>query len=155
MKNIWGKELKFPEDLYYSDDLIWVKSQEGNKVRIGVSHLGVKSVKTLNYVKIAVKVGGTVTKGEPLGHVETTKGVWEVIAPINGTVVEVNQSVAKGNASPIIDDAYGNGWLVDVEMADESELQALRKGSDADTKQWIQEKAEELVPLMLEDEDDD
>ena len=157
MKNMWGKELKFPEDVYYSDDLLWVKDQGGNKVRIGISHLGAKSVKNLNYVKISARVGAKITKGESLGYVETTKGVWEIIAPLSGTVAEVNPPIAKGNANPIIDDSYGNGWLVELETAGDpaSDLKALRNGSDADTKQWIQEKAEELVPLMMEEDEDD
>ena len=154
MKNIYGKELKFPEDLYYSDDLIWIKDQGGNKVRIGISDLGVKSVKNLMYVKINSRVGTKVTKGESMGYVETTKGVWEIIAPLSGTIVEINPPISKGNASVITSESYGSGWLIDLEMADESELQALRKGSDAETKQWIQEKAEELVPLMDEEDED-
>jgi glycine cleavage system H protein len=157
MKNMWGKELKFPEDVYYSEELLWVKDQGGNKVRIGVSDLGVKSVKHLNFVKISARVGGKVTKGESLGHVETTKGVWEIIAPLSGKVVEVNPPIAKGNANPIFDDPYGNGWLVELETEGDaaSALKALRNGSDAETKQWIQEKAEELVPLRKENEDED
>jgi glycine cleavage system H protein len=155
MKNMWGKELKFPEDVYYSKELLWVKSQGGNKVRIGICDLGVKSVKNLNYVKISASVGSKVPKGKSLGHVETTKGVWEIIAPFSGTVVEINPPIAKGNANPIINDSYGNGWLVEMETEGDagSALKDLMKGSDAETKKWIQEKAEELVPLRVEDED--
>ena len=155
MKNMWGKELKFPEDVYYSKELLWVKSQGGNKVRIGICDLGVKSVKNLNYVKISASVGSKVPKGKSLGHVETTKGVWEIIAPFSGTVVEINPPIAKGNANPIINDSYGNGWLVEMETEGDagSALKDLMKGSDAETKKWIQEKADELVPKIEEDED--
>jgi glycine cleavage system H protein len=154
VKNIYGKELKFPEDVYYSEELLWVKDQGANKVRIGICHLAVRAVKHLQYVKISSRPGAKANKGESLGHVETTKGVWEIIAPLSGTLVEVNPPIAQGNASPIFDDSYGQGWLVELEIGDSgSALKSLRKGSDAKTKQWIQEKAEELVPLRKEDED--
>ena len=155
MKNMWGKELKFPEDVYYSEELLWVKDLGANKVRLGICDLGVKSVKNLSYVKISARVGGKVTKGESLGYIETTKGVWQVIAPLSGTVVEVNPPIAQGNANPIVADSYGKGWLVVLETAGDSgsALKALLKGSDAKTKQWILEKAEELVPKGGEDED--
>jgi glycine cleavage system H protein len=156
MKNMWGKELVFPEDLYYSEDLLWVKDLGGNKVRLGICDLAVKSVKTLNFVKITSKVGAQVAKGETLGHVETTKGVWDIVVPFSGTVVEVNPLVAKGSANPIVSDPYGNGWLVELETAGDAEsaLKALRKGSDEETKKWITEKAEDTVPLSMMEDDD-
>ena len=154
MKNIYGKELVFPEDVYYSEELLWVKDLGGNKVRLGICDLAVKSVKNIVYVKISSRIGDKVTKGESVGHVETTKGVWDIIIPLSGTVVEVNGPIAKGNANPIVAEPYGNGWLVELETAGDaaSELKALLKGSDAETKKWILEKAEELVPLREEDE---
>ena len=155
MKNMYGKELKFPEDVYYSEELLWVRDLGGNKVRIGISDLGVKSVKSLVHVKIATRVGTKVSKGDSMGHVETTKGVWEVIAPLSGTVVEINKPITQGNANPIEHEPYGMGWLIEMEMADDSELKALRNGSDEETKKWILEKVEEVVPLMEEDDDDD
>lgn len=155
MKNIYGKELKFPEDVYYSEELLWVKDQGANKVRIGICHLAVRAVKHLQYVKISSRPGAKANKGESLGHVETTKGVWEIIAPLSGTLVEVNPPIAKGNASPIFDDSYGQGWLVELETAGDSgsALKALRNGSDAETKKWILDKGKELVPLGMEDDD--
>ena len=155
MKNMYGKDLKFPEDIYYSEEFIWVKDLGGNKVQIGISDLGVKAVKALAHVKITAKAGAQVAKGDSVGHVETSKGVWEIIAPVSGTVAEVNQPLTKGNANPIQMDPYGKGWVMEIEIADDSDLNALKKGSDASTKEWINEKVEENVPLMEEDDDDD
>lgn len=154
MKNMYGKELVFPEDVYYSEELLWVKDLGANKFRLGICDLAVKSVKNIVYVKISPRIGDKVTKGESVGHVETTKGVWDIIVPLSGTVVEVNPPIAQGNANPIVSEPYGKGWLVELETAGDSgsELKALRKGSDAETKKWIVEKAEELVPLGEEDE---
>jgi glycine cleavage system H protein len=152
MKNLYGKELEFPEDFYYSEGFLWVKDLEANKVRIGVSDLGVKAVKHLVHVQMSTSLGDKVAKGDSLGHVETTKGVWQIIAPLSGTVVAINPPIAKGNANPIEEETYGTGWLVEMEISGASELKALMKGSDAKTKKWLQEKVEEVVPLMEEDD---
>ena len=156
MKNMWGKELVFPEDVYYSEELLWVKDLGASKFRLGICDLAVKSVKNLNFIKLSSRPGAQVTKGESLGHVETTKGVWDIIAPLSGTVVEVNPSIAKGSANPIVAEPYGNGWMVELETAGEagSELKTLLKGSDEKTKKWIVDKAEEIVPLSVMEEDD-
>jgi glycine cleavage system H protein len=154
MKNTWGKELVFPEDVYYSEELLWAKDLGGDRVQLGICDLGVKSVKKLIYVKISCKRGNQITKGESLGFVETTKMVWDIIVPLSGTVVEVNPLALKGNPNPIADDPYGKGWLVELETAGDSgsELAALMKGSDEETKKWILEKAQEIVPLQHEEE---
>ncbi len=153
MKNMYGKEIVFPEDVYYSEELLWVKDMGKNRVRLGICDLAVKSVKDLVFVKISPRRGAKVTKGESLGYIETTKGVWDIIAPLSGTVVEINPPILQGNANPIYDEPYGDGWLVELETSNAgSELKALWKGSDEKTKKWLLEKVEELVPLMEEDD---
>lgn len=155
MRNMYGKELKFPEDLYYTEELLWVKDLGGNKIRIGVSDLGVKSVKHLVHVKMSANAGDKVTKGDSMGHIETTKGVWVISAPLAGTIIEINKPLTMGNANPIDSDNYGNGWIMDIEVADADEVKALMNGADEATQKWLVEKAEEIVPLWEEDDDDD
>lgn len=149
MKNIWQKELTFPEDVYYSPELIWVKEQEKNRVRLGISDLGVKSVKELIYVRMTVRMGAQVKKGDTLGTVETSKMVWEIVSPLSGKMVERNAPVCDGNPNYLSKDPYGKGWLVELEKTSdtEHELKGLLKGSDPATKKWIIEKAHAIVPL--------
>ena len=155
MKNMYGKELKFPEDVHYSEELLWVKKLDGNMIRVGVSDLGVKAVKELVHVNVTAGKNAQVAKGDLLGQIETTKGVWEIIAPLSGTIIEINPPIVQGNAIPIQNDNYGRGWIIEMEMADDSDLNTLRNGSEEETKKWVQEKAEEVVPLMDEEDDDD
>ena len=104
---------------------------------------------------MARKKGDQVAKGDSLGHVETTKGIWEIIAPFDGTIIKINPPIQQSNATPIVEDSYGEGWVVEMEIAGEGEIKALRNGADEETKRWIDEKVEENVPLMQEDDDDD
>jgi glycine cleavage system H protein len=148
MKNVWGKELTFPEDVLYTPELLWIKV-EPEKLRIGISDLGIKSVKQLIYVRMACRVGTQVKKGDTLGMVETSKMVWEIVAPVSGVVIAINGKIFSGNTIPITRDPYGEGWLVEMEKVSEteSELQGLLKGGEVETEKWIQEQAEAIIPL--------
>src|SRR5271166_1855913 len=72
----------------------------------------------------APAVGTTLTKDEPYTEVESVKAVSDVVAPLSGEVVEVNQ-VAAENPGMINEDPYGEGWLVKVRLSDPSERDAL------------------------------
>ena len=149
MRNTWGKKLTFPEDLLYTPELLWVKTESGNKLRIGISDLGVKAVHELLFIRIKSRVGNQVKKGDLIGMVDTSKMVWQIIAPISGVVVAVNEKLLQGNPAAIEEDPYGEGWLIEMEgmSQTESELQQLLRGGEAKTKKWIAEKAEATIPL--------
>ena len=69
-------------------------------------------------------VGATLTKDEPYAEVESVKAVSDVIAPLSGEIVEVNEALAE-NPALINEDPYGEGWLVKVRLADPAEREAL------------------------------
>ncbi len=154
--NVWGNGLYFPEDIHYSEELMWVKEIEDNKVRIGISDIGTKSVKRLLYIRIQPRVGAEVKKGDTLGFVETSKRVWEIICPLSGKVKVINPKIRSGNTAPIKTDSYGNGWLMEMEKLPEteSEIATLRKGGEPETEQWIKEQVEAIVPLKAVVEED-
>ena len=68
--------------------------------------------------------GTLVTKDEPYAEVESVKAVSDVVAPLSGEIVEVNEALADSPDS-INDDPYGEGWLVRVRLSDPSERDAL------------------------------
>jgi glycine cleavage system H protein len=72
----------------------------------------------------APALGTTLTKDEPYTEVESVKAVSDVVAPLSGEVVEVNETVA-ANPGMINEDPYGEGWLVKVRLSDPSERDAL------------------------------
>jgi glycine cleavage system H protein len=74
-------------------------------------------------------VGATVTKDSPYAEVESVKAVSDVIAPLSGEIVEVNEAL-KDAPEQINEDSYGEGWLVKVKLSDPSELDSLM---DADS----------------------
>ena len=152
MRNAWGKELKFPEQLYYSPESLWVKSEPEDKLRIGISDIAVKAVKRLLDIRVKPRVGDQISKGDMIGFVETSKMVWEILAPVSGVVVAVNRKVSHGNPSTLMSDPYGEGWLIDIEKTDQtdSELKELHWGEEPETREWIKDMVEANVPLMEE-----
>ena len=69
-------------------------------------------------------VGTTITKDSPYAEVESVKAVSDVIAPLSGEIVEVNEAL-KDAPEQINDDSYGEGWLVKIKLSDPSEADSL------------------------------
>lgn len=132
------KDVEMPSDLHYfnSDNHVWLKVEEGNKVRCGIDQFGQKAAGTVAYVKTK-PAGGTVTKGRALGTIEAGKYIGPVKSPVNGTILEVNQAVI--NTPNLINtDSYGNGWLVLIEADNLAEdIKDLKHGEE-DVQKWLE-----------------
>ena len=121
MVEVEGYEVK--EGLYYSKDYAWVKVED-DKVRIGITDYAQKQLHEVVFADLP-EAGATITQNEPYGTLESVKAVSDLIAPISGTVVEVNQNVLD-NPGLINEDPYGEGWLIVVSPSNlEAELQNL------------------------------
>jgi glycine cleavage system H protein len=148
MENLWGYELVFPEDVLYSAEFLWVK-EEGEKIRAGLCDIIVRSAKKLVTIKMTCAVGASIKKGDVIGSVETSKAVREMIAPVSGTVLAVNPEISGGDPALIMKDPYGEGWLVEIEKTSDTDAQLkdLMKGDEQDTKEWLEEQADNIVPM--------
>lgn len=112
-----------PDDLRYSPDHEWIRSTDEGVVRIGITDFAQKSLGDIVYVQLP-DLGSTMTAGDTVGEVESTKSVSDIMAPVAGTVVERNDSL---DASPesVNADPYGNGWMIAIQLDDPSELDGL------------------------------
>lgn len=100
-----------PEGLYYSKDYGWVKI-EGDRVRIGITDYAQKQLREIVYAELP-SVGTIIKQNEPYGTVESVKAVSDLIAPISGTVEEVNEEV-QSKPETLNEDPYEKGWLLVV-----------------------------------------
>ena len=112
---------KIIEGLKYSESHEWVKVEDGIAV-IGVTDFAQKEMGDITYVDLP-DVDDDVEAGEEFGALESVKAASDLISPVSGKVVEVNEEL---DAAPekVNEDAYGN-WIIKVEMSDPSELDAL------------------------------
>jgi len=111
------------EDLYYSEDYMWVRVENG-KAKIGITDYAQKQMKEIVFVELPGE-GDAVKVGEPFGTVESVKAVSDLVAPISGTIEQVNGEV--GNRPELLnEDPYGEGWLIVIGPTDlEKELKRL------------------------------
>ncbi len=114
--------MNLPNDLLYSKEHEWVKVK-GNTALIGITDFAQSELGDIVYVELP-EVGATILKGEPFGSVESVKTVSELYAPINGKVISVNEALGD-SPEEINDSPYEDGWMIEVEIADESELKNL------------------------------
>lgn len=112
---------KVLEGLLYSETHEWVKV-EGDIAVIGVSDFAQKEMGNITYVDLP-DVDDEVEAGEDFGALESVKAASDLISPVSGTVVEVNE-VLDDAPERINVDAYEN-WIIKVQMSDKSELDAL------------------------------
>jgi glycine cleavage system H protein len=112
MVKIEGYEV--PEGLYYTKEFEWLKI-EGDKVRIGVTDYAQKQLREIVYAELP-SAGSEIKQNEPYGTVESVKAVSDLIAPISGTIEEVNTEV-QSKPELLNEDPYVKGWLLIVKPA--------------------------------------
>lgn len=112
---------KILEGLKYSESHEWVKV-EGNIAVVGVSDFAQKEMGDITYVDMPA-VDDEVSQGEEFGALESVKASSDLISPVSGVVVEVNEELEDA-PEKVNEDAYGS-WIIKVEMSDPAELDSL------------------------------
>jgi len=112
----------YPEDLKYHPEHDWARL-EGDEAMLGITWFAQDALGELVYFE-APQPGATVAKDSSYGEVESVKAVSDVIAPLSGEILEVNQTVVDAPET-VNDDPYGEGWLLRIRLSDPSEVQAL------------------------------
>jgi glycine cleavage system H protein len=110
--------VSFPDDLKYTAEHEWVRTpgETAGSVRIGITDYAQDALGDIVYVQLP-EVGDSVTAGEAIGELESTKSVSDVYSPVTGEVVARNETL---DATPelVNSDPYGAGWLFEVAISD-------------------------------------
>ncbi|HXI10224.1 MAG TPA: glycine cleavage system protein GcvH [Thermodesulfobacteriota bacterium] len=114
--------MEFPKDLKYTKEHEWVKV-EGNTAIVGITDYAQDSLGDVVYVELPQE-GGSVTKNEPFGVVESVKAVSDLYSPISGSVTEVNDAIID-SPEAINEDPYGDAWMIKVEINSADDLADL------------------------------
>jgi glycine cleavage system H protein len=117
-----------PSHLQYTESHEWVNLDEQGNVRIGITDHAQEALGDLVFVELPA-VGDEISQGDPCAVVESVKAASDLYAPVSGKVIAVNEELddepALINSNP-----YDEGWLFEVELIDEAELESLK---DAET----------------------
>ena len=115
-------EASYPSDLKYHEEHDWARI-DGDTAVFGVTWYAQDQLGELVFFD-PPEVGSQVQQGAPYAEVESVKAVSDVIAPLSGEIVEVNEALANGPEA-INDDPYNEGWMVKVSLSDTSEIDSL------------------------------
>ncbi len=127
--------MKFPEDLLYSEDHEWLrltedKTDDGRRIAvIGISDFAQSELGELVYVEVET-VGESLSQNDVFGTLEAVKTTSDLFMPVGGEVLEFNPALDEkegDNPALINTDPYGDGWIVRIAIADESEAASLMK----------------------------
>ena len=115
----------FPDDLKYTAEHEWVRTPGTSEgaVRVGITDFAQEALGDIVFVSLP-EVGDDVSAGSTVGELESTKSVSDVYAPLDGSVVAVNEAL---DQSPelVNSDPYGDGWLFELVPSDPAGVDAL------------------------------
>jgi len=112
----------YPSDLLYHAEHDWARI-DGDTATFGITWYAQDALGEVVFFD-APQVGAEINKDQPYTEVESVKAVSDVIAPLSGEIVAVNEALSE-NPALINEDPYGEGWLVRVRLSDPSEREAL------------------------------
>lgn len=113
-----------PDDLKYTAEHEWIRTADASTtVRIGITDYAQEALGDVVYVSLP-DVGAAVEQGAAVGEVESTKSVSDIYAPLSGSVAARNDAL---DAQPelINSDPYGEGWLIEIEVSDATQVEGL------------------------------
>jgi glycine cleavage system H protein len=115
--------MKTPENLKYAKTDEWVKI-DGNIATVGISDYAQDQLSDIVFIEFNREADDAVTKGDALATIESVKAAGDVISPVSGKVLEVNEGL-EDIPETINDDPYEKGWLYKIEMSNASEVDEL------------------------------
>lgn len=112
----------YPDDLKYTAEHEWIKV-EGGRGRIGITTFAQDQLGDVVYVELP-KVGSSVTQFAVFGVIDSVKASSDLYSPVTGAVVAVNEGL-NDNPELVNKDPYGQGWMIEVELADPGQVNDL------------------------------
>ena len=124
--------MNFPDNLKYTKDHEWVLLQDDGTALVGITDFAAGELGDIVYIEIDT-VGDVVAQHEVFGTVEAVKTTSDLFMPISGTVLEFNDELNEDegdNPGLVNEDPYGKGWIVKVQIDDESEIEGLMSANE-------------------------
>jgi glycine cleavage system H protein len=110
------------DSLKFTEDHLWIRV-EGRRAQVGLSEYAQDELGEVIAVELP-DIGDMLEKGESFGEIESVKTVSDLIAPVSGTVSAVNAEL-EDHPSLVNEDPYHEGWLVELELSDKTEIEDL------------------------------
>jgi glycine cleavage system H protein len=119
--------MKVKENLYYSETHEWVKV-DGDVAFVGITDYAQKELGDIVYVDLPEE-GTEIEAGSEIGSIESAKAVVDLVTPVSGEIIKVNEEVID-NGALVNDSPYEDGWLFKIRLSDPDELDQLMTAGD-------------------------
>jgi glycine cleavage system H protein len=119
--------MEVPENLLYTQEHEWVRV-DGKKAVVGITQFAQEQLGDIVFVELP-EVGTLIEQESPFGVVESVKTVSDLYAPVSGTVTASNKDL-EAHPEQVNSEPYGTGWIIEIEIADEKELEKLMSPDD-------------------------
>lgn len=120
--------MSIPEDLKYTSDHEWVQDNGDGTATVGVTDFAQGELGDIVFVELD-EPGLECEQEDQFGTVEAVKTVSDLFAPVSGEIIEINDQL-EDEPEVVNDDPYGDGWMIKLEMNDESELDDLMSADE-------------------------
>lgn len=114
--------MNIPENLKYSNDHEWLR-KEGEEAYIGITDFAQNELGDIVFVEVET-IDETLEKNEVFGTVEAVKTVSDLLLPVGGTILELNEKL-EDEPELINKDPYNNGWIIKIKVTDPVEIDEL------------------------------
>lgn len=120
--------MNFPDDLKFTKEHEWVRNNNDGTVTVGITDFAQSELGDIVFVELEAE-GSEFRQNDVFGTVEAVKTVSELYSPVSGEIVEIN-SLLQDDPEIVNNDPYGDGWMVKIKLADDSELDQLLSTDD-------------------------
>jgi glycine cleavage system H protein len=115
--------MSYPENLKYSRDHEWIRAEADGTAYVGITDYAQSQLGDIVFVDVST-VGETFKQGEVFGAVEAVKTVSELLMPVGGEILELNEALSEA-PERVNHDPYGEGWMIKIKTSDAAELNTL------------------------------
>ena len=120
--------MELPEELKYTREHEWIRNNGDGTATIGITDFAQGELGDIVFVELEPE-GFEFEQEDVIGTVEAVKTVSELFAPVDGTISEINESL-ESEPELVNDDPYGDGWMLKIEIADESQIEELMSADE-------------------------
>ena len=119
--------MNFPENLKYSNDHEWIRV-DGEEAYVGITDYAQNELGEIVFVDVATE-GETIPQGEIFGSIEAVKTVSDLMMPISGEVLEINEKL-ENQPELVNSDPYGEGWIIKLKIEETFQLDELMNSDE-------------------------
>jgi glycine cleavage system H protein len=119
-----------PNDLRYHEEHEWIRVQ-GKQATLGISNFAQDALGDIVFIDLP-KPGTSVTAGQQIGEVESTKTTSSIYTPVSGTIAKINGDL-KDHPEAVNADPYGKGWMTVIELSDPAQVDKLMTAAQYET----------------------